>query len=291
MIAFTEPEFISKATAPKLPPLSRLERQIRAALLEALDKIQSSTKVTAIRDALDDGDVEAAVRAVRVDLGEAFLRSAIPAQLRDAYELAADEVALDIGYSFDILSPAAVDWVRMNAGSLITQWGESSRVSIRNLIAENFKNNVPVMKLARQIRDTGIGLTWRQARAVLNMRQSLEAADVNGKTIDARALRYYRQLAKYRAELIARTETARASIHARQEAWKQGIAQGLIDPNRSQQKWVATSDQRCCDECTDLNGSVAELGGRFIGPEGTDGGEGPPQHPACRCSVTITERK
>lgn len=244
MIAFTEP--ISKANAPKQPPLTKLERQIRAVLLAALDKIQSSTKVSEIRDALDAGNVTAAVEAVRIDLGEDFLRSAIPSILRDQYELAADTVATDIGYSFDILSPRAVDWVRANAASMIEQWGASSRIALSELIASNFQQNTPVAALARMIRDTGIGLTSRQARAVDNLRQSLAESGVKQATIDKRAERYARQLAKFRAELIARTETARASIHARQEAWRQGIASGLIDTTRSQQKWVATSDHRCC---------------------------------------------
>lgn len=290
MISFTEP--ISKATAPRLPPLSRLERAIQKALLDALDKIQASTKVTAIRDALDEGDLAGAVEAVRIDLGESFLRSAIPSLLREAYELDAHDVAQDVGYSFDILSPSAVDWVRANAGSLIEQWGASSRQAIANLVSAGFEANTPAMQLARQIRDSGIGLTWRQAKALQTMRDSMEAANANPKTIDKRIATYYKQLVRYRSELIARTENARASIHARQEAWRQGIAEGRIDPSRTVQRWIATpGDPRCCEECIDLNGTVAELGGRFISESGVDGGEGPPQHPNCRCSLTLTDRK
>lgn len=288
MIAFPEP--IAKATAPKLPPLSNLERRIRTALLTALAEIQDQTRLTDIRDALDRGDVEGAVEAVRVELGEAFLRSAIPQALRQAYEIEGAAIATEVGYAFDILTPAAVDWVRQNAASLIRQWGDSSREAIRNLIAESFKLNVPVGTLARQIRQTGIGLTWRQARAVLNMRQRLAADGVDAARIDARAERYFKQLARYRAELIARTEMARASEHARHEAWRQGIAEGYVDPARTVQEWVATHDHRACDECLDLDGSRAAVpDGHFVGENGTDGGSGPPYHPQCRCRTILVD--
>jgi hypothetical protein len=288
MIAFPEP--VTKATAPKLPPLSNLERRIRTALLAALDQIQSQTRTADIRAALESGDVEGAVEAVRVELGEAFLRSAIPQALRQAYEIEGDAIATDIGYAFDILTPAAVDWVRANAASLIQQWGDSSREAIRNLIAESFRLNVPVGTLARQIRQTGIGLTWRQARAVLNLRQRLAADGLDAAKIDARAERYFKQLARYRAELIARTEMARASENARHEAWTQGIAEGYIDPTRSVQEWVATHDHRACDECLDLDGSRAAMpNGHFVGENGTDGGSGPPYHPQCRCRTILVD--
>ena len=285
MIAFPEP--VLKATAPKLPPLSTLEHRIRTAILTALDRIQGEARYGDIRDALDRGDIEAAVEAVRIELGEAFLRSAIPQALRQAYEIEGDDVATALGYSFDILTPQAVDWVRQNAGSLIRQWGDSSRGAIRNLIAEGFRLNVPVGTLARQIRQTGIGLTWRQARAVLNMRQRLMADGLDAAKVDARAERYFKRLARYRAELIARTEMARASEHARHEAWRQGIAEGLIDPTRTEQEWVATHDSRGCDDCLDLDGTRASLpDGRFVSAGGTDGGLGPPRHPSCRCRAT-----
>ena len=285
MIAFPEP--VVKATAPKLPPLSTLERRIRTAILTALDRIQGEARYGDIRDALDRGDVEAAVEAVRIELGEAFLRSAIPQALRQAYEIEGDDVATVLGYSFDILTPQAVDWVRQNAGSLIRQWGDSSRDAIRNLIAESFRLNVPVGTLARQIRQTGIGLTWRQARAVLNMRQRLMADGLDAAKVDARAERYFKRLARYRAELIARTEMARASEHARHEAWRQGIAEGLIDPSRTEQEWVATHDHRACDDCLDLDGTRASIpDGHFVSATGTDGGLGPPRHPSCRCRAT-----
>jgi len=285
MIAFPEP--VAKATAPKLPPLSTLERRIRTALLTALDKIRGATRLADIRDAVDRGEVEAAVEAIRVELGEAFLRSAVPQALRQAYEIEGDDVATALGYTFDILTPQAVDWVRQNAGSLIRQWGDSSRDALRNLVAEGFRLNVPTATLARQIRQTGIGLTWRQARAVLNLRQRLTADGLDAAKVDARAERYFKRLARYRAELISRTEMARASEYARHEAWRQGIVEGFIDPTRTEQEWTATEDHRCCEECADLDGTRASIpDGHFISANGTDGGVGPPLHPACRCRAT-----
>lgn len=279
-----------KASAPKFPPLGSVERAIAAALLKAVGRIRDATTTAAIVRSLEMNDIQGAIDAVRVDLGEEFLLSAIPQRLRTAYEASGAAAVADagtrlgIGYSFNIVTPWALDWVRENTGSLIRQWGDSSRDAMRKLIVQGFQEHIPSSALARMIKDTGIGLTWRQARAVLNMRHRLEADGLTAAQIDARTERYFKRLLRYRSEMIARTEMARATEAARREAWRQAIGGGLIDPLRTEKEWLATNDQRCCDECADLDGTRASMpDGHFIGDGGTDGGQGPPQHPACRC--------
>jgi hypothetical protein len=48
-----------------------------------------------------------------------------------------------------------------------------------------------------------------------------------------------------RAELIARTETMRASNEGQQEAWDQAVEEGLLTGNE-QQEWIVTPDDRLC---------------------------------------------
>lgn len=289
-------ELVIKATAAKFPPLSISERAIRAAILDAISRIQASVSTQEIMRALEVGDIEGAVELVRFELGEEFLLSILPAHLRKAYEISGASAAVEtgsllgVGYSFNIITPRAVDWVRMHAGGLIQQWGDSSRDALRRLIAQGFANGTTASALARQIKNTGIGLTWRQARAVLNMRHRLEADGVPASKIDARAERYFNRLLRERAEMIARTEITSAMTNARLEAWRQAADKGLLDTTHWEKEWLATQDARVCEFCADLDGSRAAVpDGVFVGDSGTIGGTGPGYHPRCRCTVMLVE--
>lgn len=73
-----------------------------------------------------------------------------------------------------------------------------------------------------------------------------------------------------RAEMIARTEIARADVAGSVEGWK---ASGLV----SNKEWLAAPD--CCDECQEMNGKTAPIDEAF------EDGKDVPLHPHCRCDV------
>lgn len=73
-----------------------------------------------------------------------------------------------------------------------------------------------------------------------------------------------------RAEMIARTETAFADVAGNLAGYK---ASGVV----SSKRWLAAPD--CCDDCQDLDGEVVGLEDEF-----SDGSDGPPAHPNCRCN-------
>lgn len=76
-----------------------------------------------------------------------------------------------------------------------------------------------------------------------------------------------------RAELIARTETLRASNEAALETYRQsGVVEKKI--------WITYIDDKTCEECDGLDGAVEDLEEDFSG-----GVDGPPLHPRCRCAV------
>ena len=97
----------------------------------------------------------------------------------------------------------------------------------------------------------------------------------------------------YRAERVARTETARGEMLGQEMEWQES---GVV----SAKVWDANGDG--CPFCLDMNGKVLELGGRFFTPDGPnqtvdfEGKEitlkheyldvqGPPLHPNCRCDI------
>lgn len=74
-----------------------------------------------------------------------------------------------------------------------------------------------------------------------------------------------------RATTIARTEVAKAAVQGNMALYKRsGQVAGL--------QWSTAAG--CCDDCTDLDKEVVALGDAF-----SDGSDGPPQHPNCRCDV------
>lgn len=83
-----------------------------------------------------------------------------------------------------------------------------------------------------------------------------------------------------RAELIARTETMIAVHEGQRQGWDQAIDKGLLTGDE-QVEWIATSG--ACLICDELDGELRDLDGEYPDP----GGEGPPQHPNCRCTEGI----
>ena len=97
------------------------------------------------------------------------------------------------------------------------------------------------------------------------------------------------ETSRYRADMIARTESSRAQHAGQNLAWKQS---GVV----SAEVWSAAPD--CCDFCQVMDGKVAGLDEAFLAVGGSvDLEDGrslvnnyetvgyPPLHPHCRCDV------
>ena len=81
-----------------------------------------------------------------------------------------------------------------------------------------------------------------------------------------------------RAELIARTETIAASADGALASYQQAADAGALQGYGK--VWIAELDQRCCPICEDLDGEQQAFADPF-----SDGSDGPPDHPDCRCAV------
>jgi SPP1 gp7 family putative phage head morphogenesis protein len=88
----------------------------------------------------------------------------------------------------------------------------------------------------------------------------------------------YEEFDRARAEMIARSESIRASNRGSQETYR---ASGVVDRTM----WVATPTDRTCEICNELDGKVAELGEPFPFEDSYGDASGPPAHPNCRCAV------
>ncbi len=224
--------------------------------------------------------------------------------------------SIGVKISFDLLSPESISFLESYTLDLIQQISDDSRLSIQNVLLDAFRNGGHPYEQAREIKDV-IGLTDTEIKAVGNFQKALMGgpddlkvalqrglrdrrfdptiinAIEQGGMLDADQIqnmtdRYYERYLKYRAEMIARTETIRASVMGQQQTWKQAADQNLLDVATSKQKWIVTHDDRLCDFCASvprMNEGGVPLGDAFITSWGPV--SGPPLHPHCRCALGL----
>lgn len=88
------------------------------------------------------------------------------------------------------------------------------------------------------------------------------------------------KVGKARSEMIARTETTRASnfgkLHAYQKAGEKG-----------KKEWITHKDDRTSDVCNRLDGQIVDLNDNFKDPKTGWEGLAPPAHVNCRSSFVF----
>lgn len=244
--------------------------------------------------------------------------SAETGELASIYvELLRDGAMSDIGpgeaarlaLRFDVSSPWVVRWAQTHAAQLVTSISEQSRLAIRTIITNAALNGGAPAVVARDIQQA-IGLTERDARALASYRAGLEQAIVDGtkgellrnrwalstargtiraERIDPLVDRYAERLLQNRAMVIARTETLAAANQGQLGLWQQMAHQGMLDPGRTQRKWVTARDDRVCPICRPLNGQTIGFSGVFstVHRNSLLTSETPPIHPSCRCTTVL----
>lgn len=136
--------------------------------------------------------------------------------------------------------------------------------------------------LSRRLRDFRYDKTLAKAMA--------EGKALTPAQIDKMVAAYARKYRKYRAEMIARTESMRAMNMGVQEAWRQAVADGKVNEDLIRRFWKVAKDERLCQICAPIpkmNGEGVKMGEPFATPKGAM--TLPPVHPHCRCHVFIRQ--
>lgn len=226
-----------------------------------------------------------------------------------------------IAISFNPTHPRAVEQMNRQALDLIRDISDTQKLSIRNALAEAFQDGAGPRQAARAYR-YAIGLTEKQRQAVKNYRRLLEDGSdsafdrglrdarfgprdtsiaarraylesLDQSTIDKMVDAYEAKYIKYRAEVIARTESTRTVNEANDEAFSQTLEQAEIDDSYVERTWQFTHDARTRDSHRNMTLRVVRgmntpfvtgLGNRAMRP-------GDPALPAddsiqCRCVAT-----
>ncbi len=303
--------------------------EVQAAFLKAIAKVQGSVTLKYVEDALAKGDLLAAENAINwtaleVELGaigktitQVFTESATVAAKRLGEQLGFNPIVYEGGVPpkpptgglvgmFDLRNLEAEKWIEQYVGDEITLITEETKQAIRSIILDGAQNGRAPRETARDIRQH-IGLTDRDAKAVLNYRAKLEGMMLDGKSpfstvkltpekIDSLVEKYSKKKLRERSETIARTETIKASNMGQQNIWRDAVSQGLL-PQTVRRKWSTAEDERVCSWCGPLDGTIVGMEETFtITASKTENSQKityaeltPPLHPQCRCSMVLEQ--
>ena len=202
----------------------------------------------------------------------------------------------------------------LNLASQITQ---TQIRAVKELLVKTiaFKpQGIPIT--SKEILQQGIGLQWNHANAPMKAFEREFNSQINKgvgeRTATKRAKiamdKKYKQLLRVRGNNIARTEMAQAWSFANHEVVLDAWKRGLFGPGvRLGKEWLTAFDERVCQICEPLDGTIRPLTGMFqvtdVDAEGVrfpvpaknliEGIEGETTyafaHMSCRCTETIIE--
>lgn len=221
----------------------KMAPDIASQIAEALPKSQKGARGIPDRviDDLNLDALAAVLDSITDDLGGVA---------QDGARLAADQVGVEI--DLDLANEDASDWARTRGAELVGKRYNKDGELVDNprakyAITDGTREHLRGMVV--QAIDEG----WSNDTLASNIKASYAFSAA-------------------RAEVIARTETARADVAGNLVGWK---ASGVVE----RKQWMVGED--CCPECCDLDGIEVDLDESFPG----DGGDGPPLHPNCRCDI------
>ena len=177
------------------------------------------------------------------------------------------------------------EWIQVRGGELAVNLSDLQLQAMR-LIIRRYTVEMPLSpdELARVIRAV-IGLTPKQAEAVVRFRENLLAEGVDLKKVEHQVGNYAGFLHRQRALRIARTELSFAYNYGQFEAIRQAKEKGYFR-GEVVKVWMTAEDERTCDFCGPLDGQVIGLEETFPGlTEKLPNIFTPPAHPNCRCTV------
>lgn len=300
--------------------LALVEKHLGREWREVSDWLRDQNSIDAIESRLLAGDyagvvreIESAARRFATETHSQYLRSG------HAGTKWLDDKIPDRLIRFDVTNERAVYAARRNELQLVSGLTTEARETTMRVMVDGQRAGLNPRSVAREIRDS-ITLTPNQAQHVSNYRRALtegrfgdatrrelrdarsdrtlarlsrDGGQLTEKQIDTMVERYRKNYVAYRAEVIARTESAR-NVHAGlAESFTQAIERGDIEAEAIVREWIAgPRTQHARDQHQAMNGQQRKWNEAFEAPDGTrlmHPGDGPPEHAAqCRCTVATT---
>lgn len=234
---------------------------------DIINALNPTALATVQSDVLVEGLSKGVLRGT--ELGASALRA-------QGVTVVGKQLAVDLSGS----NAEATRWAREHAAKLVRTNAETREMIRRLVVAANISGITPA-ELARLIQSF-VGLTSRQATAVVNFRERVAAEHLAQEALEARVARYAQAHRRARALTIARTELIGALNGGQQYAWEAAIQQGAIKRTQFDKVWIVTPDERLEAACESLDGAQVPIEQPFDG-----GVMYPPLHPNCRCATGL----
>lgn len=210
---------------------------------------------------------------------------------------------------FRAFDPNVAQYLDRYGLDLVSTVNRETREGLRTVLTDGLRRGKGPSSIARDMRQL-IGLTPRQAQAVLNYRDELTTgrvrealgrqlrdrrfdptirrAELPPERVDRAVQRYKDRYLLHRSENIARTESMRALAQGRRLAFDQARGAGVIPGTLvMRRKWYVAPDEGVCPVCrgiAELNRNGVGMDEPFRLPEGGTVLD-PPAHMLCRCTT------
>lgn len=293
---------------------AKMKPVVRDAFLAAIQDIVDTVILVDLIKAIEAGDYQKAFQTI--GMSPAAMRPLVKA-LATVYETGGDATGATFPsiipngfargvFRFDMTNPRAEDYLKTQAGQLITRIQEDARVNIRNVMQTNLSvGNNPrstALDIVGRIDPTSgnrtggiIGLAQNQELWVRNARADLQSGDYNNylgrlrrdkrfdtvviaardggvkltpDQIDKLVSRYKDSLLQLRGESIARTETIQSLNRSQHEAIMQASDNGAVAKKDVKRIWDTAGDDRVRPMHVAMDGQEVSLDQPFTSPDG-----------------------
>ncbi|WOC33470.1 MULTISPECIES: phage minor head protein [Caproicibacterium] len=292
---------VNKAADPQQEALQRIRRfldtwepTVKRVVVGGRDENNASYKD--IRTALLSGEIPQQLFLQWQQKYAMYVVDALQPVWDAAFESAAKEVENSReGFLFDSFAPAVKKWTENRAADFVTSCSLETKKGIKAALKRTvYHEEIGVDELAKVIRPM-IGLTRPQVVANQNYYNRLLGSNVKPRKAAEQAIRYAERQHRYRAQMIARTETAMAYNQAEYEVIRQAQRAGYM--GHTVKIWCTAADERTCSTCHSLDGKRCEVKSDFTLQvkikddllASSTIGRVPPAHPHCRCTLLYEE--
>lgn len=303
--------------------LDTVESRLYTAALNAVTAIQESDSLSRARieRLIEEGRIEDAIieagRIGAINIGDSYAAVYAVAGRR-ATGLVEDALRVAIG--FDGSNSRAVAHLQPERLRLISEITAQQREAISQSLSDGLSRGLNPREQAIDIRRS-IGLTAPQRRAVENYRLALERGSADAlarqlrdrrsdrsverairegrplsrRQIDGMVERYRLRTLRYRARVIARTESLRALHAGSDEGYRQIIESGSVDVAEIVRTWHTARDERVRTTHVAAGGQKRGLDEPFLVGGALLRYPGDSQGPAretiqCRCILAVRIR-
>lgn len=188
-------------------------------------------------------------------------------------------------FEFDPTSWSAKKWVDTQGAALIVDLTTAQYKSAQALIQQQIYLGITSPYIMAQRIKPIVGLTEREALAVVKFMTSLTEEGVSAASINAQVERYASFLHNNRAMRIARTELSNSYNFGQHDSLKQAREAGWL-PGDPEKNWMAGGADPC--EICETNESDGPIP---LEAQFSSGHNHPTAHPNCECAVGYRVRR